>query len=431
MTRFLAGIALAALIVGCDNTSVDPPIDNEKPQFPGISRVAPSGIQYMRDTIVVQAEGTSSAAMAASGPVAVDVTGADGVTYDIVQVARLEAPMVNGQRVQANDIIVDQSGRTAYIAYNYQGEPWVGAIQVVDITKKAEPVLIDEFHFEHMDINALDLDGHTLLIAGAANPDVAAEFTEADAFLSFAAQLDVVTMDAAGLAASVVGLPSFAGTGICRQANNYYVSVGAEGGSIQALDASFAPVDAMLVGDVRDVDAHANGIIAIAGTTDTGGNMGNLILASPGALSNPMTVAIPDFGSDYHKATIEVWEGTHALLGLSEAGFKVLDLRSPESGFLFEIDNPEPPAEGMLPNTNSVSTDGNLVFTANGEYGFRVFRPNNNKFQELALIGFHRSEIQSGNLEDKYSANHVEMKAGHLFVASGAYGVFVYTLEKQ
>lgn len=435
MKRIAGCIALVAMLAGCDSTGpevYDAPRDQT---FPGISATTPVAVEHTRDTIQIRPE---PQAASSAGWALQSLTASDELEYTIVQAARIPPVEVGGRTVQANDIVVNQSGNTAYIAYNYQGGPWVGALHVVDLTKKGEPEVIKQIQLEHMDVNALYLDGNTLLIAGAADPDRFPDSNEpGDVARSFVMALDVRTLDEDEMARTVVRLPSYAATGVSRHSDRYYVGVGARDGSIQALDLDFGVVGSLDRADIRDIETYDNGIIALAGTTDAPETEGHVVVATSGALDNSTAIGIAGFGSDYHKATIEMWQGTVALLGLSEAGWKVMDMRSPDS-FLAQVDNPAAceagqELEDLLCNTNSVSTDGNIIFTANGQFGFRVFRPKSkNDFADPELLGYYHPGVEAGlPLEEQYSANHVEFRAGHLFVASGARGVFVYTLESN
>jgi len=107
---------------------------------------------------------------------------------------------------------------------------------------------------------------------------------------------------------------------------------------------------------------------------------------------------------------------------------KVMDLKN-GGDYLYEIENPEAP-DGRLSYTNSVSSDGKLIFTANGEYGFRVFEVPGNDFQDTELKAYYPyDEHVVGDFN--YSANHVEYKSNYLFVACGVGGVEIFQLEKK
>jgi len=85
-------------------------------------------------------------------------------------------------------------------------------------------------------------------------------------------------------------------------------------------------------------------------------------------------------------------------------------------------------------DTNSASYHKDLVFTANGEAGFRVFRileelrrlvPPDNFAELVGFVPFDETLQPSG---DYWSANHVEFEEDVLVVASGLGGVNFYTL---
>ena len=421
MKRVVACIALSLAIVGCENVIQPLPIEETAAESKGIRMGTPAPIERYHDTLHLTPE-TGPAASAglafAAAPFAA-VEGGDGVHYNLIRVARIPAPVVDGDTVQANDIII--SGNTAYIAYNYQGNPWIGAIQALDISTLEEPENIYQIDLESMDVNALGLDGAKLLVAGAADPAVWADM------VAFASHMPAGTPDPDAFVENVLQLPSYAGTGIRRYGESYFVGVGASNGVIQELSLDFEPTDALDYEDVRDLDVSDLGLLAVTGTTDNDAPTGLVVIANGGT---PTEVPIVDFGSDYHKATVEVWDGNLALLGLSEAGFKVLDIGSGD--FIHEEPNPAPPIAGLLTNTNSASTDGTMIVTANGEYGFRVLRPTGGQFDDVEVIGYFRSEYPpQGSLEQKFSVNHVEMERGCFFAAAGAWGVYVYCFEEK
>lgn len=339
------------------------------------------------------------------------------IGYDVVLAARIPAVIVDGSPVHANDIVI--SGNEAYIAYNYAGDPFRGAIQFIDISKKGEPEIIEEILLPSMDVNALYVDGNDLIFGGAADPDIWG-------FKSFVGRININDISPTEIAASITQLPSHAVTGITKTGGSFKITVGAAGGKLVTLSDDFSTQTSIDLSDARDIDSYQNGVIVIAGTTDNEETDGKVVLVE-GDDTTGTEITVADFGSDYHKATVEVFEGTTALLALSEAGFKVLDLS--DETFVFEAANPE--MEGGLPYTNSVSSDGSLIFSANGEWGFRVFSVSGKQFDEAILAGYYPFEGVTDSSGQNYSANHVEYKSNNLFVASGAGGVQVFTLDKK
>jgi len=339
------------------------------------------------------------------------------IGYDVVLAARIPAVVVDGNTVHANDIVI--SGNNAYIAYNFAGDPFRGAIQIIDISHKGEPEIVEEILLPSMDVNALYVDGSDLIFGGAADPDIWG-------YKSFVGKINTNDISPTEVAASITQLPSHAVTGIAKTGGAFKITVGAAGGKIVTLSDDFSSQSSMDLPDARDIEEYQNGVIVIAGTTDNGEADGKVVLVE-GSDTTGTEITVTDFGSDYHKATVEVFEGNTALLALSEAGFKVLDLSS--ETFIYEAANPE--MDGGLPYTNSVSSDGSLIFSANGEWGFRVFSVSGKQFNGATLAGYYPFEGVTDSLGQNYSANHVEYKSNNLFVASGAGGVQVFTLDKK
>ena len=377
-------------------------------------------------------------------------TGAPGLNraaakfdYDITYVARAMPVMVEGRAVQANDIII--RGSKAYISYNVAGETFAGAIQVVDISNKDNPSVLNEIQFKDADINCLFLDeqGNRLLFGVSANPDTWGFATPAAVGM-----IKLSAINAEEVYSSIKHLPSYAATGVAKKGNNYYVGVGAKDGGISVLDESLYEVGFMSYPDVRDIVSYKDGLAALAGNTDSTREAGLLVFSDQYSVFSP--ISIPGF-SAYHKATVGMYnsngkifgdEDAIAFLGLSELGMKVLKLKGGAAETVYELANPA----GANYNTNSVSYDNNsetndnsqvkdngLAFVANGEYGFRVLKLNikskdSDPFAEIT--GFHKLD---GSIYDNrvFSVNHIEYKAGYLVAACGENGVNIYRVDKK
>ena len=339
----------------------------------------PNEVILKGDTVVFYEEGSDTTAKMIGLAKKVKDIG-----YDVVLAAEIPSVNVDGDIVQANTIEI--KGSTAYIAYNYAGEPFRGAIQIVDISKKGEPEITEEIKLSSMDVNALYVDGSDLIFGGAADPDIWG-------FKSFVARINTNKIDLDEISESVTGLPSHAVTGIAKKDGSFYVTVGAADGELIKLTDNFEEELSLDLPDGRDIEEYQNGVIVIAGTTDSDEDHGKVVLV-PGNDTTRTEMNILDFGSDYHKATIEIYEGTIGLLAFSESGMKIMALYD-------------------------------------GEWGFRVFDVPGNDFNQTQLAGYYPFEGLTDGSGQHYSANHVEYKSGHLFVASGSGGVQVFTLDKK
>ncbi|MBN2531450.1 MAG: hypothetical protein JXB88_01090 [Spirochaetales bacterium] len=369
-------------------------------------------VMEMDTPIILESESESRSSGMEKAPV-VDFN------YNIRQICRIHPTTVDGHTVQANDIII--SGNTAYVAYNTAGEVFAGAIQIMEIWGK-KITLTKEIRFTDMDIICLSLHGNELVFGGMANPDVF------DGNRSVIGTIDLRKPKASDVRNSFVYLGSYAATGIAFLDDRYYVSVGAAGGGIKILDKDMKPVEGSLetpdipADDIRDIEAYGSGVIALAGTTGSPGTDGRILVVKGNTKDNEIT--IEDFNSPEAKATIEV-NGNYAYLGLSAKGFQVCNLV--EENILFTFNNPD---GDSLHVTNSISYDDNLIFSANGEYGFRVlnYTP---PATEASVVGFYSFDGLTDKEGQNYSANHIAYKSRYLFVASGAGGVSIYQLTDK
>ena len=280
--------------------------------------------------------------------------------------AKAEPVVVGGVTTQASDLAI--SDDYAYIAYNAAGDDFFGAIQILDISDKRRPRLLAELHFEYMDIYAVLADGDTLVFGGAAHPDFWG-------FRSFIGKLNVSDPTNADVQSSLEPLSSYAVTDLAAHGDYYYASVGALDGGIHIVDSSLQSLEFIPRGDVRGLDNYRHGVVALAGTTDTPETDAAILFMT--GLSLVGSVTIDDFGSDYAKATITSNGSDIAILGLSAAGMHVFDVSDVSAGDhldpLVIHENPDVANPDVVATTNSVSYHGNLLFSANGGWGVRVF----------------------------------------------------------
>jgi hypothetical protein len=339
--------------------------------------------------------------------------------YSITQICRIKPTIVSSHSVQANDIII--SGNTAYVAYNTAGSVFDGAIQIIKKFGR-KMFLYREIQFAGMDIICLSLHGNKLVFGGMADPDVF------DGKRSFIGEIDLKRPKAEAVANSFVYLSSYAVTGIAYRDEKYYVSVGADEGGIHILDKNLDPVAGTLespdisADDIRDIEAYGSGVIALAGTTDSDETRGRILIVKGTTLTND--IEIVDFNSPEAKATIEV-NGDYAYLGLSAKGFQVFDLTSENEIFTYSNPDTDP-----LHVTNSISYNDNLIFSANGEYGFRIldYTPPETS---ASIAGFYSYSGLTDSTGQNYSANHIAFKNKFFCVASGAGGVLIYDLTNK
>jgi hypothetical protein len=402
------------------------------------------GIEYHDRYITLVSEGPAGKEMGVvGGPL---YAAADKYDKVIKYIARVLPVDVDGATVQANMVRID--GDLAFIAYNTAGDVFRGAIQIIDISTESRPKVRNTFIFPELDINSLCVDSGKLLFGAAASPDFDTTF-HSRTFVG-TITIDAPETESAIIAAlkplnQVPGVPlsgSYSVTAITRAGDYYYVASGALDGGIVRLgltldlaSGTFEPY-----ADVRDICGYSGGVFALKGTADDLAHPVNgAILYSKDDGTSWTPLDIPAFGSPYKKATLDLSTVPHALfgdedaslfLGLSEAGMKVMSWKSGALTSRFSAANPLTGDPGLLADTNGINFDSLVIFSANGNYGFRVFQtdPGNTPF--AAVMGYHdmRGSTYGGV---HYSANDIAYRGGFLFVATGAGGVNVYTVKTK
>jgi hypothetical protein len=426
-------------------------------------RVQPEGLTYSYREVAVYEEAPLFSVMSARAPGNGKGNRVEDFSYKIYQVAQLDPVVVNGTTVQANDIVI--SGDTAAIGYNTAGTTFAGAIQIVDIRNPVRPVITAELAFDGVDITTLELDGDTLYFGGSIDPDDTTYTTDR----SFLAAIDLADLSSETLEIDTIDgattFTSFYGgggpfpyygftTGIAKNGGDIWVSVGADPGAVFLLNESLAVTEVVEsedpeldILDLRDIEVYHGGVIAIAGTyapnTPPGPDSSRIMLIKSGGIDDKSTILLADDLEDDTKATIEVFDKRYAFIGQSNAGFQVVYLRDDAAGTeseaesIFELGNPTV-GWSTRTATNSASYSGDLVFTANGEAGFRVFEATEKLRRDippgsdwLDLIGFVPFDETLQESGDYYSANHIEFRDDSLFVAAGLGGVLVYQLVAE
>src|SRR5207249_8467887 len=74
-------------------------------------------------------------------------------------------PTVSGQVLQATSVSI--VGNLALVSYNMVGNPYLGGIDVIDITNKNHPVLTSEALFQNSDVSAVTTSGVNVYLAEA------------------------------------------------------------------------------------------------------------------------------------------------------------------------------------------------------------------------------------------------------------------------
>lgn len=351
------------------------------------------------------------------------------VTDTLQVIGTIPAPVIDGETLQATDIyIITQGKKRAYVSYNTSGDVFKGALQIVDITGGGKFVEVDQtIIFENRDINTVSYDDGYVYLAGA---------SEDEASFSSPAFAEIIKTTNQGLipddyqtsddndAYRVIDLPSFAATGIRKVDDRLYVTVGADGGKIVAIEepesdlsnglhlySEFADVEVIDFDDARYVDYGSNYVAAVSGTN---------LWYQDRETNSSATITISSDAIQYSKSTVDLFDwffSSYAYVSNGAYGTSIYNLKT---GTLTQ-EIPQQIIEGVssdLTVTNAVTGAWNYyLFTADGEGGVRVFKK--------TLFSTTFDEITSIRFGDGLSANAIMYYNKYLFVACGKAGVKV------
>jgi hypothetical protein len=330
-----------------------------------------------------------------------------GATLQLV--GAVQAPVVDGNTVQAND--VDVRDYLAVVAYNFAGDVFAGAIQVIDFRQPRHPVVVSEVQFRNADVDAVALQGsHVYVGLAADDPTLATPAMVQEFRLATAGGLEAT--------GAWLDLPSWAVTDMAVEGDQVVAAVGARDGGLALVrrGSTLQQTGFVAATDVRGVALDGDVVVSVCGGESS------LQRHSLPGLGPIAGTPIDGFQALAAKGTIESY--THrAYLGAGEGGMQV---RGADGALLAQVRNDQ--WSNMDPRpavVNAVTVTSHLAFVAAGAQGVQVVE-----------LGCYRGDDDGTNagqaglqvlgrlsLEAGASCNMVKAKNDILVVAAGRGGV--------
>lgn len=318
---------------------------------------------------------------------------AEELGFIFTLVAEVDAPEVSGQTVQATHVAIEDN--MAYVSYNMRGPQNMGALDIIDITNPALPVIVKTLIFENKDINSVGLFNGQVVVAGQDSNG---------AFYGF------VDLDDEENTLEVHRLVSHSAVGMTISDELVYV-VSAKNGGLTIIDGegteAFFPIF-----DARSV-AVGEEVFVLSKEKIQNMNGGEIILD-------------PDYVQNASKADLEISE-QYLFAALNRGGTHIYDAGA--LSLLHAIPKPATP-DGSDPEnyvTNSVSFNDPLMFLANGGAGIAVNkRVWNEGTEQDDFIEFGYFDF-GGPL----SSNFVKSRGNFIFVATGLGGLKILTFFEE
>src|SRR2546425_1916973 len=320
--------------------------------------------------------------------------------------AEVAPPSIGGQMLQATSVAI--VGNLAVVSYNMVGNPYQGAVDVIDITNKNQPVLRSEALFQNTDVSAVTTSGTNVYLAEATG----------DTGFASPAVFEVVKLVGNQLVLTGntrTGLSSFAATSVAFGTRVYATS--GDAGSLFMLNpATFAVTSSISLTDARWVAVGGGQVAVVQGVP------GRLAVYNESDMS--LVGSWPFKGADIAQSKSQAeLVGGKAFIAAGDSGVQVLN---PLTGaFLGQVPRPNPDSLGLSPSvvvTNAVAIDQDLMFISNGEAGVylaqgsQAFSTSGTGAQTITMQG----KLRFGNLQ---SVNHVALQSGILMVAAGLGGL--------
>jgi hypothetical protein len=332
-----------------------------------------------------------------------------GSSVTINLIARLSPPVYEGEILQASHIkFVDNY---AYVAYNTQGQRYLGAVDIVDVSFPYEPKLISSVMFinqetnQGKDVSSVDAktsSGNTLVWITGSDEKSDSAFVERFE-LNSSNQFESDQTKS-------VSLRGWVGTDVRYFNDKIYVTSGT-GGGLTVFDNQMKELSFMSLVNARSVDVNKDFEIAL------GGNPGHLY--NPGIWDKEIGGA-----TDPDAKSILRLHNNFVLAGLGEEGLKCFDVSSnTPSTVISSLPRPVVPADGSPLEyvTNGVSvTDNGWVYVANGAAGL-----------DVAKIDSNGQLTWMGNVNLEASVNFVEANEEYVFVARGELGLKICVVSEN
>lgn len=352
-----------------------------------------SGVVSFRGSSSSQSQRTSNGAKILAS------TNSSSVVSDLplTLIAEVAAPSYNGFTLRATHVTMH--GNLVYVSYNYEGDKYLGAVDLIDITNPYAPKLVQSAAFPDIDISSLIYKDGYLYLAGA-KESYSDNGTGPAILMKMKLNSGNLTTDI-----ETVGMPGYVATDVIAGSSYVYAVSGSNGivGAYSLTDtskkASLALNDLKAVGVVNgQVVALQNGALDVLNSTSLAKNL---------SFSTSKDVTEAKRTIDFYNGNVLAAEGANGvgIYNLS-SGTKMTNIPVPAV-----VDPSINPLENV---SNAVSINNEYVFVANGSAGVAVHKIVSNSIGNL---------VDFGSLNLSGSANYVESTNGYVFVAAGFGGL--------
>ncbi|MEO4005730.1 hypothetical protein [Flavobacterium sp. CAU 1735] len=386
----IAVLALFATVIGCqsdDTNGVNPNGDADKVILNSDINALNQRISFSNSGVLELTNGEGKMATAA------------GSDFPLALVAEVNPPSYNGKVLKATH--VDINGVYAYVSYNTEGDTYLGAIDVINISNPNNPQLVVQAIFPNSDISAISYNDGFLYIAGASGANANSGTTSPAFVAKMPLQNGLLTNNYAST--SILGNVTM---DIFATSSKYYAVSGYNGELVRYNKSNNTFEASIPVADLRALGSVNNKIVVLSGTQGVKVYDQNTF-ALQTSFATSQDVADAKRTIDFSDSRVLVSEGYN--------GLGVYNLTSGAKSQTIAVPTNVAGANQQDIVTNAVSVNNNKAFVANGAAGLYIY----NTSGSLSLLGSLALNASTPN----GSANYVKSSGDYIFVANGNGGL--------
>ena len=404
------GVGLALLHVSCSDATGPGNQANDRITIVNNPGTLAARVTYYNDSIPIDTSSIGSpSAPAPFGSAPVSRSPASSMaSYQLKLRAEIAPPTVSGQTLQATSVSI--VGNLAIVSYNTVGNPYLGGVDVIDITNQQHPTLVSQALFQNTDVSAVTASGSNVYVA------------EATGDTGFASPAVFEVMQLQGNQLVLAGnrrraLSSFVATSSAASGTKAYATSGDAGGLFVLNPTTLAVTDSIALHDARWVAVGGGKVVVVQGTP------GTIAVYNESNMSPVGTWSFPGASIAQSKSQAVI-VGGKAFVAAGDSGVQVLSASTGK--IVGYVARPNPDSLGLSPSvvvTNAVAVDQDLMFISNGEAG--VYLAQGSQDFSTTSSETNQTITMQGRLRFStlQSVNHVAYQSKYLIIAAGLGGL--------
>jgi hypothetical protein len=324
--------------------------------------------------------------------------------YPLQLIATVASPTYQGNTLRATH--VDINGNYAYVAYNTEGNTYLGGIDVFNISSTTTPTLVTSIVLPNTDISAITYYDNKIYFAGSKDVSTLTS-NVSPAFAGYLPLTNGISSTTTYTSAQFGGLTA---TDIVANGGKIYFTTGAVGGLYVVNATTLVQEQFINITDARSLAVNNDRIAVLTGS---GVNIYN---KSSYALLRTINTGAQTAEA---KRTID-FKNNYLMVSTGATGVKYYNTDNGNIADDVSLPTSIPGVNSADIVTNAVSINNDLFFAANGGAGTYIMTENQSN-HTLTLVGTISLSIPN-------SANYVKSKDDYIFVASGKGGMKILKL---